>query len=92
MEMKSGSDQVNELISLTEAGKRTEMDVLGRPFRHQISPFENCQAEPMPRSNRHYLPGTIWYITHRCHQKEFLLQFARDRQACVGWLFEAKKR
>lgn len=46
----------------------------------------------MPRANRHYLPGYIWHITHRCHQKEFLLQFARDRQAWMGWLFEAKKR
>jgi hypothetical protein len=30
-------------------------------------------------------------LTHRCHQREFLLNFARDRQAWIGWLFEAKK-
>jgi putative transposase len=30
--------------------------------------------------------------THRCHKKEFLLKFARDRQSWHGWLFEAKKR
>ena len=34
----------------------------------------------MPRANRYFLPGYIWHITHRCHKKEFLLKFARDRQ------------
>jgi len=26
----------------------------------------------MPRANRHHIPGQIWHITHRCHQREFL--------------------
>lgn len=46
----------------------------------------------MPRANRHYIPGYIWHITHRCHKKEFLLKFARDRRRWMEWLFEAKKR
>jgi len=46
----------------------------------------------MPRANRHFLPGRLWHITHRCHEKAFLLKFARDRRAWLGWLFEAKKR
>ena len=46
----------------------------------------------MPRANRHFLPGYIWHITHRCHQRKFLLKFARDRQRYCHWLFEAKKR
>ncbi|MFH2220491.1 MAG: transposase [Pseudomonadota bacterium] len=46
----------------------------------------------MPRGNRHYLPGYVWHITHRCHKKEFLLTFARDRRRWLRWLFEAKKR
>jgi len=47
----------------------------------------------MARANRHYLPGNhIWHITHRCHKREFLLKFARDRQTWLRWLFEAKKR
>ena len=29
---------------------------------------------------------------HRCHKKEFLLRFARDRQRWIEWLFEARKR
>ena len=46
----------------------------------------------MPRANRHYMPGYIWHITHRCHKKEFLLKFARDRRRWLRWLFEARKR
>ena len=46
----------------------------------------------MPRANRHYIPGHVWHITHRCHKKEFLLRFAKDRQNWVDWLFEARKR
>ena len=46
----------------------------------------------MPRANRHYLPGYVWHITHRCHKREFLLKFDRDKRRWVQWLFEAKKR
>ena len=46
----------------------------------------------MPRANRYFLPGYVWHITHRCHKKEFLLKFARDRDRWRYWLFEAKKR
>jgi len=46
----------------------------------------------MARAHRHFLPGHIWHITHRCHKKEFLLKFSRDRHNWIRWLFEAKKR
>ncbi len=46
----------------------------------------------MPRANRYYTPGHIWHITHRCHNRDFLLKFAKDRELWVKWLFEAKKR
>jgi putative transposase len=46
----------------------------------------------MPRAHRYFLPGHVWHITHRCHQKEFLLKFARDRDRWRHWLFEARKR
>jgi REP element-mobilizing transposase RayT len=46
----------------------------------------------MPRANRHYIPGYVWHITHRCHKKEFLLKFARDRRRWLQWVFKAKKR
>jgi REP element-mobilizing transposase RayT len=47
----------------------------------------------MARGNRHYLPGGyVWHLTHRCHKREFLLKFGRDRRTWIRWLFEAKKR
>jgi len=46
----------------------------------------------MPRANRHHIPGYVWHITHRCHKKEFLLKFPRDRRRWIHWLYEAKKR
>ena len=46
----------------------------------------------MARANRHHIPGQVWHITHRCHKKEFLLKFARDRRSWHSWLFEARKR
>ena len=46
----------------------------------------------MPRANRHHLAGYVWHITQRCHRKQFLLKFARDRRAWMRWLYEARKR
>ena len=46
----------------------------------------------MPRANRHFIPGQIWHITHRCHQRDFLLNLLKDRQNWVSWLHEAKLR
>ena len=46
----------------------------------------------MPRANRHFLPGLTWHLTHRCHKREFLLKFARDRRRWIHWLYEARKR
>lgn len=37
----------------------------------------------MPRAIRHYIPGHAWHITHRCHKKEFVLKFAKDRQRWI---------
>ncbi len=57
----------------------------------------------MPRANRHYIPGYVWHtpfkwaphltgqVSHRCHKKEFLLKFARDRRRWLQWLFEASQ-
>ena len=46
----------------------------------------------MPRANRHFVAGQLWHITHRCHERAFLLKFSRDRRRYRYWLFEAKKR
>ena len=46
----------------------------------------------MARAKKHYLAGHVWHITHRCHKREFLLKFAKDRRRYLQWLWEAKKR
>jgi len=46
----------------------------------------------MPRANRHFLPGYIWHITHRCHGKEFLLNNQIDRKNWLALLLKAKQR
>lgn len=46
----------------------------------------------MARAKRHYIPGQVWHITHRCHKREFLLNFIKDRQRWLHWLYVAKKR
>ena len=45
----------------------------------------------MARAKRHYLPGLIWHITQRCHNREFRLRFARDKRAWIHWILAAKK-
>ena len=46
----------------------------------------------MARAKRHYIPGYIWHITHRCHKREFLLKFSKDRSRYLQWLYQARKR
>ena len=46
----------------------------------------------MARANRHYVSGKIWHITHRCHEKMFLLKFTKDKKRWLHWLFEARRR
>ncbi len=40
----------------------------------------------MPRAHRHVLPGRTYHVTHRCHDRAFLLKFGRDRQAYRDWI------
>ncbi len=46
----------------------------------------------MARGKLFYLPGQIWHITHRCHNRSFLLKFPRDRKRWLFWLFQARKK
>jgi putative transposase len=46
----------------------------------------------MARAKRHYIPGHVWHIAHRCHKREFLIKFPRDRRRWIEWLYQAKKR
>lgn len=46
----------------------------------------------MPRATRVHLPGHVWHITHRCHKREYLLRFAKDRKRWRHWLYVARVR
>lgn len=46
----------------------------------------------MPRANRCFLPGYVWHITQRCHQREFLFRFSQDRRGWLRWLYEARRQ
>ena len=40
----------------------------------------------MPRAERYMLEGYTYHLTHRCHNRAFLLRFAKDREAYREWL------
>ena len=40
----------------------------------------------MPRADRYMMEGYVYHLTHRCHNRAFLLGFARDRDAYREWL------
>ncbi|MBD3412933.1 MAG: transposase [Candidatus Aminicenantes bacterium] len=46
----------------------------------------------MSRGKLYLIPGLVWHLTQRCHNKDFLLRFSKDRQRWLHWLFCAKKR
>ena len=46
--------------------------VLNECFCDEKPPFKEKANNRMARAKRHYLPGHVWHITHRCHKKEFL--------------------
>lgn len=46
----------------------------------------------MPRPKRQIIPGYIYHLTHRCHDGDFLLRFAQDRDTYRKWLREGKRR
>ena len=46
----------------------------------------------MARAYRIHVPGQVWHLTHRCHRRQFLLKFARDRRLWRTWLYESRQR
>ncbi|MGX9365616.1 transposase [Desulfoplanes sp. PS50] len=46
----------------------------------------------MPRPIRFFVPGHVWHITHRCHDREFLLDYAVHRNLWIKWLAEGSLR
>jgi hypothetical protein len=58
------------------------IDTPSKPWLGSAQHLEHC----------HFLPGHVWHITRRCHQKKFLVKFARDRRGYLRWLFEDAER
>ena len=46
----------------------------------------------MPRRKRDWSLGGVYHITHRCHEKNFLLKFAKYRDLYLDYLHEATKK
>jgi len=46
----------------------------------------------MPRANRYYIPGHVWHLTHRCHKKEYLFKFSKDRHQWMKYLYKVKNK
>lgn len=46
----------------------------------------------MPRATRYLREGYTFHLTHRCHDRRFLLKFARDRDVYREWLRVGVKR
>lgn len=45
----------------------------------------------MARAKRHYIPGQVWHITHRCHKREFLLKFVTAIKKKLGVKAKGRK-
>ena len=59
-------------------GHRT---ILSPGFFVARRPIRPLKWPPVPRANRYILPGHVYHLTHRCHDREFLLRFALHRNA-----------
>jgi hypothetical protein len=46
----------------------------------------------MPNASRYLEPGYTYHLTHRCHDRRFLLKIARDRDMYRRWLREGARR
>jgi len=46
----------------------------------------------MPRASRYLVEGYTYHLTHRCHDKRFLLKFSEERKAYREWLRIASER
>jgi len=46
----------------------------------------------MPRAKRTYLPGYIWHLTQRCHDRQFLLKYKQDKKNWLFWIGRASQK
>jgi putative transposase len=43
----------------------------------------------MSRAKQHYIPGYVWHLTHRCHNKEYLLEQGCVKENWMSWVHRA---
>lgn len=43
----------------------------------------------MSRAKLYYVPGYVWHLTHRCHNKEYLLEQGCDKDNWMKWVCRA---
>ncbi|MDW7760884.1 MAG: transposase [Acidobacteriota bacterium] len=43
----------------------------------------------MSRGKLYYIPGYAWHLTHRCHNKEYLLEKDCDKRNWMNWIHRA---
>jgi putative transposase len=60
--------------------------------RAAVSTLSTNGGPDMPRSNRYIQPGYIYHITHRCHDRKFLLHATQDREKYCFLLREAVRK
>lgn len=46
----------------------------------------------MPRARLYLIPGYVWHLTHRCHDRQFLLRFDLDKRNWMDLMFQAIQR
>jgi len=51
-----------------------------------------CLIDVMTRAKNYHSSGLVWHLTNRCHNKEFLFKFKRDRRNFLLWMYKAKRK
>jgi putative transposase len=87
-----GSDHDYALNPLDFLAYKAPSAFLGFTFRAHFCPLRKVVEDAVARANRVFLPGLIWHITDRCHERQFLLRARHDRRNWIRWLFEARRR
>ncbi len=44
----------------------------------------------MSRAKLYLIPGYAWHITHRCHNRRFLLKLRKDKKNWMSWMYQAR--
>ena len=62
------------------------------PIFYSIRRLPLVGVVPVPRANRYIVPENVYYLAHRCQDREFLLKYARARDVYRRRLREAMRK